>query len=350
MPTQPGRAWVVFTPLSRAGLNSDWELWSIAQAGSNGPSGTNERFYGPAILMHRLGTNGRNRVLVFGGSQDQNFFPGVQTTYTSWEANNSVQEFFAGTDPTAPGTPWKTKQPMLHRRVYLNAVILPNGKIFLVGGASVYNHPGRPAPFVATTPVSVPELYDPGQQPTDLGSTMPLAQSTIPPGMQYSTPRLYHGLAVMLPDGRVLVAGGHEFGQPGDPDVGYPESSFTGEIYSPDYIGMPRPSVLDGPPDQAFFDSTPGAANTFNVQFEVPNNEPILRVVLLRPAALTHHFDVDQRYIELEFSVSTQLDPPSLTVTRPAEDLGPPGYYMLFIVIDNGTTLVPSVAHWIRFY
>jgi hypothetical protein len=74
-------------------------------------------------------------------------------------------------------------------------------------------------------------------------------------------------------------------------------------------------------------------------------------VVLMRPGSLTHHADMDQRYIELPF-VDGSVD--SVTFTAP---IGPPGtvgsgptaplgYYMMFLVTDTG---IPSVAQFVRF-
>src|SRR5207302_9976711 len=65
-------------------------------------------------------------------------------------------------------------------------------------------------------------------------------------------------------------------------------------------------------------------------------------VALVRPGAVTHSIDMQQRYIPLSFTKDTG----SLTATAPANAAtAPGGYYMLFIVNGNG---VPSVAGWVR--
>lgn len=144
-------------------------------------------------------------------------------------------------------------------------------------------------------------------------------------------PRLYHSVAVLLPDGRVFVTGGLDYTVE---DGTFGNSEHTGEIFAPPYVNHPdRPSIVS---------VTPAADVAFGASFEVRvlhtggHNpaKPIERFVLLRPAAVTHHFDNDQRYIELDFTAGA-VDPnheQSLQVTAPADDMGPPGYYMLFAV------------------
>ena len=76
------------------------------------------------------------------------------------------------------------------------------------------------------------------------------------------------------------------------------------------------------------------------------------RVVLLRPAAVTHHFDYDQRYIELKINnfVYNQWNPTDVEIhiESPQEDLGPAGYYMLFALEKENGKRVPSEAVFIK--
>jgi hypothetical protein len=65
-------------------------------------------------------------------------------------------------------------------------------------------------------------------------------------------------------------------------------------------------------------------------------------VTLIRNGAVTHSFNMDQRYVPLTFQQAAG----GLTVQAPADaNLAPPGTYMLFIVNSNG---VPSVAPFVR--
>ncbi len=72
-----------------------------------------------------------------------------------------------------------------------------------------------------------------------------------------------------------------------------------------------------------------------------PQAADIDSVVLVRPMAVTHQTDSEQRVIPLNFTTSGT----TLTVTAPNGNhphaVAPKGYYMLFIVNNLG---VPSVA------
>ena len=68
----------------------------------------------------------------------------------------------------------------------------------------------------------------------------------------------------------------------------------------------------------------------------------IASVVLVRPGAPTHAFDMEQRLVGLSYTVGLGL----LNVTAPPNsNIAPPGYYMLFIVNTAG---VPSVASFVQ--
>jgi hypothetical protein len=138
------------------------------------------------------------------------------------------------------------------------------------------------------------------------------------------TRRLYHSTALLLPDGRVLSAGGGRFG------VDEPNA----ELYAPPYLFKgARPTITSAPSQVSY-----GAS--FSVQ--TPDAARIASVSLIRLGSVTHAFNMDQRFLSLTFQAAGG----ALTVQAPANgNLAPPGYYMLFILDGNG---VPSVAPIIR--
>lgn len=141
-------------------------------------------------------------------------------------------------------------------------------------------------------------------------------------------PRQYHSVCILLPDGRVFAAGGVA---PGTMDA----DQHSMELYTPGYLtGASQPTI-----------TTPPAALTFGNTFTVdtPQAADIASLVLLAPISVTHHTDSSQRYIKLPIQSRTAN---SLTGLAPANgNIAPPGHYMLFIVKNNG---VPSDGHFVN--
>jgi hypothetical protein len=139
-------------------------------------------------------------------------------------------------------------------------------------------------------------------------------------------PRMYHSTALLLPDGRVLSAGGGRLGGARD--------YFTAQIFSPPYLFKgTRPAIVSAPPVLPI-----GGSATI----QTAQAADIATVSLVRLASVTHTLDMDQRYLPLEFTAGADR----LTITAPASsDVAPPGYYMLFIVNSRG---VPSTAAILR--
>jgi len=76
---------------------------------------------------------------------------------------------------------------------------------------------------------------------------------------------------------------------------------------------------------------------------QTPDTASIAKVTFIRLSSVTHSFNQQQRLNTLTFSASGST---SLSVTAPASaNLAPPGYYLLFIVKNDGT---PSVGLIVR--
>ncbi|GLY08407.1 MULTISPECIES: galactose oxidase early set domain-containing protein [Actinoplanes] len=187
-------------------------------------------------------------------------------------------------------------------KMYVSAVLLPDGKVFETGGA-LHNR---------ATPVFEASMYDPATNQFTAG----MATDPVPRG--------YHSSAFLLPDGRVMAVGDN----PGNGTFDMRVS-----VYSPPYLFQgARPQITSVASNQWAY----GTANRITV------DKPIVKAELIRPAAVTHSSDPNQRFVDLPMTVNGNTVDLNLT-SNP--NLAPPGWYMLFAVGANG---VPSVAKWVK--
>lgn len=209
-------------------------------------------------------------------------------------------------DMTALIKTWQPVLPMANARRHPNATILADGTVLVTGGTSSggWNNPAGA--------ILAPELWNPSTR----------TWTTLAPMRER---RMYHSTALLLPDGRVLSAGG-------DPD------QVDAEIFTPPYLlsssggNASRPAISSAPAEinygQQFTVSTPQAAS-------------IGKVTFIRLSSVTHGINMGQRFNALRYTKATG----SLSVTAPANSrLAPPGYYLLFILKGG----VPSHAKIVR--
>jgi hypothetical protein len=199
---------------------------------------------------------------------------------------------------------WQATGAMNSPRYTQTLTVLPDGKVLAVGGTNVMDDTDP------TKAVLSSEEWDPAT-----GVWTQLASMQVP--------RMYHSTAVLLPDGRVLVAGGGHDG-PGVP------GELNAQFYSPPYLfNGPRPTITSAPASATY-------GSTTTVQ--TPDAASISSVALVSFGADTHTLDMNQHFVPLTFTKGTG----SLNVQLPTSpSVAPPGYYMLFIVNGAG---VPSVA------
>jgi hypothetical protein len=224
---------------------------------------------------------------------------------------------------------WVPGGRMHHSRANVNAVLLPDGKVLIFGGTGGWKWDGGGATdrrrFIA-------EIWDPSlpYDPAD-----PSAAFTETGEMHRS--RSYHSGGILLPDGRVLVAGGEDrqgvtgsgLGpQPGERVGG--SSQRTMEIYEPPYLHAgTRPQITSiddtgGPNDQIHYGG----------QFTVRTaSSDIAMIALMRPSQPTHHTDSEQRHLPLAFWPVEGGYRVRVVADRAA---APPGYYMVWIVDGEG--------------
>jgi chitodextrinase len=210
-------------------------------------------------------------------------------------------------DMTQPSPSWRQVGSMAFARVTHNQTLLPDGTVLVTGGSS------NADVTIASASVYNAELWSPT---TETWKTMAKMQAQ----------RVYHSTAILLPDGRVLVGGSGR--------SGYIANQLNVEIYSPPYLFKgPRPTI-----------SSPLGTIQYATSFFVgtPDASRITAVSLIRLGSVTHHFNQNQRFMNLTFTQTSG----GLTVQGPQNgNYAPPGYYMLFLVDSNG---IPSTASFVR--
>jgi hypothetical protein len=210
--------------------------------------------------------------------------------------------------------------PMATGRRQHNLTVLADGTVLATGGlssgASLVDMNRSAMVFDA-------ELWDPA---TDRWRTLAPMKTT----------RQYHSTALLMPDGRVLAAGGGVCGV--CKTQGY--LAKNGEVFSPPYLF--RRDGSGALADRPAVESAPRAA-AWGAKIEIgtPDAGSIRKVALVRLGAVTHSVDMEQRYVPLTFSAAEGW----ITADAPRNaNIAPPGVYMLFLIDADG---VPSVARMI---
>ncbi|MFM9738122.1 galactose oxidase-like domain-containing protein [Streptomyces brasiliscabiei] len=198
---------------------------------------------------------------------------------------------------------------------YLNSVLMPDDTVFTSNGSRDYR--GRSGSNILKA-----QFYDPRSN-SFKGAAAP------------NVGRNYHSEALLLPDGRIATFGSDPlYDDRRNTKLGHFEQRM--EIFTPPLLhkyGAKRPVLGDGPEET----DAKGRAT-----FATAHPERVAAARLMRPSAVTHSTDVEQRSVALE--VTRTRD--SVTVDVPDDrTLVPPGWYMLFVTDAEGT---PSKAKWVQ--
>ena len=194
-------------------------------------------------------------------------------------------------------------EPMKYARHWGTSTVLPDGDVLVTGGSRDNNGIGG---YNTNA-----EIWNP-----DTGKWTVVE-------VPYEHSRLYHSTALLLPDGRIMVGGG---GAPG------PHNYTDVEYYSPGYL-------FDGdePAVRPEITSVPKRVG-YNGTFAVQSDTTASRVTLVRNGSVTHGFNNDQSFQDLDFTQSGS----TLTIDSPVDaNYATPGAYMLFVFDAAGH---PSVA------
>ncbi len=286
----PYYPWMFVVPDGRvfyAGMNAQsyWLDTSGTGKWTTGPrSAGGQREYGTAVMYEP------GKILIAGGSR---------TPLASVEV----------IDVNHAAPKWRTVAPMKQGRRHAVSTLLPDGTVLITGGTSGAGKNN------ATGAVLAAELWNPASETFHTLGSM-------------KTKRLYHSGAVLLPDARVLVAGGGQPNADGEPD------HFDAEIFSPPYLfhadGTPavRPTFTGAPAEATY-----GQALTLSSQ------QAIAQATLIRLSSTTHAYNQSQNFNRLALVKNADG---TLSATMPASGkLAPPGPYQLFLLDSAG---VPSVA------
>ena len=284
------------------------------------------------------------------GSGDNNIGPGAPPPDPRITAVGSAERYTPPSGTNKIGR-WTTYEHFLgdrpnDTRIMHDGVLLPTKQVLIMGGGT----------FGESQPVYSPLLLTP-----DATKSSGYSVLTMNPGTQ---PRLYHTTALLLPDGRVFLAGGNPTRATRDVRDGsvrldtvrlnngtyvfaadvkgrdvLSSEIYQTEIFYPPYLFVAgaRPAIAKAPPALAY--AKPG-------EFTVTAATPNASVTLIKLGSMTHAWDMGQRLASLRFTQSVRSGTAVVRFTAPANaNLYPPGYYMLFYVNGKGK---PSKAAIVR--
>jgi hypothetical protein len=247
----------------------------------------------------------RQQVMIIGGG------PGMEMANATGHTET--------VDLVAPGPAFVEGTPMSLPRIHLNAVLLPDRTVFVSGGAMSHEG-GQMMPI----PRLQAEIYDPETGQWQAGAVAEVV-------------RLYHSVALLLPDGRVITACGNPppYGNKAPWEPPQPNEEMRIEVYRPPYLFRgARPDIAAAPQQWGYGEA---------VSVQSPQAGRLMWAQLISPGSTTHAFDCHQRLVDLPI---TAQGGGQLQVTTPAgPGLAPPGWYMLTVVDQDR---VPSVAHWVH--
>ncbi|KAF9415402.1 hypothetical protein BGZ76_004800 [Entomortierella beljakovae] len=224
-----------------------------------------------------------------------------------------------------PDPQWEMDE-MPTPRLMGDAVILADGKILLINGCQT----GYAGFRHGNDPILTPAIYDPN---APLGSRFTEWVAS-------DIPRMYHSVAMLLPDATVFVAGSNENSEVRLKDVPYP-TEYRIESLTPPYLttDLARPEIISTIPAKATY------GQKLQVTVDVKDKskyEPNAVFMLGHRGFVTHSTHMSQRMTKL-VSRQGKVDETKITYEvemPPNANLMPPGPHYIH-VLNNG---VPSVA------
>ncbi|OUS25774.1 hypothetical protein A9Q99_20175 [Gammaproteobacteria bacterium 45_16_T64] len=253
--------------------------------------GDQARMFGSAV-MYDIG-----KILVTGGNDHTLVIPSSDTSITV-ELNGAVPVVKEG-------------KSMHYRRTFQNSVVLPDGKVMVIGGSTdgiLFSDDGT---------VMQPEMWDPATGDWSLMSS-------------HSIPRNYHSTAILMKDATVFSGGG---GACNGCDADHSDAQF----YTPAYLFNMDGSLAQRP----VISSGPALAQAGDV-LTFAASAGVSKFNMIRLQGTTHSINTDQRFVPVAFEeVAGDYQ---LTINSNTNVMIP-GYYWVFALDANG---VPSVGHTLQ--
>ncbi|WEW57454.1 glyoxal oxidase [Emydomyces testavorans] len=253
----------------------------------------------------------------------------------------AYQDLYSPSDPSCgrirplSRNPKWTMEAMPGGRNMNEGILLPDGTILWINGCET----GAQGFGVAKDPIYEPWIYRPQgsrRRRWAIGGTS-------------EVPRMYHSVALLLLDGRVLVAGSNPIEQPllvaipDDPRFAFP-TEFRVEIYTPHYLmndkGNKRPHAVS-------ISNKYLAADGSNFQISFLVHRPVrkLKIVLYHGGYVTHSLHMGHRMLYLDHVGWKPLKrKQNISVTMPPNsNVAPPGPYVIYVVVDG----IPSEGQFV---
>ncbi|GJU41513.1 aldehyde oxidase GLOX1-like protein [Tanacetum coccineum] len=231
-------------------------------------------------------------------------------------------------------SPQWVMETMPFARVMGDMLLLPNGHVLIINGASA----GVAGWELGRNPVLTPVVYQPDK---DLGSRFEVQNPS-------TKPRVYHSTAVLLRDGRVLVGGSNPHDKYEFTNVLYP-TELSLEAFSPSYMDLnssdTRPRIIL-PVNNYIIRYGKQVVIVFTVSGTVDTSS--IKVTMVSPSFNTHSFSMNQRLLVLDSGVASKIMGISryqvVVTAPPSGNIAPAGNYLLFVVHKD----IPSPGVWVK--
>ena len=238
---------------------------------------------------------------------------GGATSYQYVDSTANAHVITLGDPNTNPQV--QAINPMNYQRIFANAVVLPTGNVFIVGG-QVYGNP-----FSDDTSQFTPELW--------LKDTFKFVK--LPP---ISIPRNYHSVGILLADATVFVGGSGLCGS-------CATNHFDAQVWNPGYLYNADSSLRTRPVINSVNGGNSATVNAGGT-ITVTVTGDASYWSLIRMGTTTHTVNTDQRRVKL---TASSHNGNTFTLPLPGDrGILVPGPWMLFAM---DTTGCPSIAKYI---